>query len=183
MVLAGAPIALAIGAMVRLTSGSPIMFAGDRLGIDARVFKMYKFRTMTVGANQGAAVTRDADERVTAFGRFLRKWKLDELPQLINVVQGTMSLVGPRPESPRYLSVYTGERLTVLTVKPGITGPTQLAFRHEEKILRQGDFEDYYRDVLLPQKLALDLEYVRNRSLARDMKLILATARRIVERE
>jgi lipopolysaccharide/colanic/teichoic acid biosynthesis glycosyltransferase len=94
-----------------------------------------------------------------------------------------MSFVGPRPESPAYLDSYNQEQLGVLSVKPGITGPTQLAFRHEEAILRQANFEEYYTSVLLPRKLSLDLDYVRNRSLVGDMKLLLDTAGRIIERK
>jgi lipopolysaccharide/colanic/teichoic acid biosynthesis glycosyltransferase len=177
------PIVFVTGVAVRLSSGSPIFYAGDRLGRHARVFKIYKFRTMSTGSDHGAGVTRDSDPRVTPIGRLLRQWKLDELPQLINVLKGDMSVVGPRPESPSYLDDYTGEQRQVLSVKPGITGPTQLAYRHEEKILRGRDFEEYYRKVLLPRKLDLDLQYVQTKSLTTDIKLILATVRRIAERE
>jgi lipopolysaccharide/colanic/teichoic acid biosynthesis glycosyltransferase len=124
----------------------------------------------------GAALTHGGDPRVTRAGRFLRKWKIDELPQLINVARGEMSLVGPRPEAPGYVAHYTAEQRRVLEVKPGITGLTQVRFRHEEALLRRcADPEKDYIEKIMPQKLAIDLEYIEDRSFLTDLKLILGT--------
>jgi lipopolysaccharide/colanic/teichoic acid biosynthesis glycosyltransferase len=140
---------------------------------------MYKFRTMVVNADQmGSALTHGGDPRVTRVGRFLRQWKLDEIPQLINVVRGEMSFVGPRPESPGYVEYYTPEQRQVLQVKPGITGLTQVKFRHEETLLsRYTNREEAYIGTIMPQKLSLDLEYVENHTFRSDLALIVRTFR------
>ncbi|MFZ1551113.1 MAG: sugar transferase, partial [Anaerolineae bacterium] len=129
-----------------------------RVGQDGRPFRLYKFRSMIVGTDrQGPGITATGDPRITRVGRFLRRAKLDELPQLINVLLGDMSLVGPRPEDPRYVAFYTPEQRRVLSVHPGITSPASLAYRHEEQLLAGEDWETHYRTRVLPAKLALDL--------------------------
>jgi lipopolysaccharide/colanic/teichoic acid biosynthesis glycosyltransferase len=153
-----------------------------RVGRDGQPFTMLKFRTMHVGADAGAGITGAADARVTRLGRRLRAARLDELPQLINVLRGEMSLVGPRPESPRYVRYYTPEQLAVLRVRPGITGPTQLRFRDEAARLTAADVEAQYVGELLPAKLASDLEYVRTRTLWGDIAILLETVRLAVRR-
>jgi lipopolysaccharide/colanic/teichoic acid biosynthesis glycosyltransferase len=171
------PLFLIVAVLIKLESAGPIFYKGDRIGKDGVPFKIFKFRTMVINADQmGAALTHGGDPRVTRAGRFLRKWKIDELPQLINVVRGEMSLVGPRPESPGYVAHYTQEQRRVLEVKPGITGLTQVKFRHEEVLLsRCADPEKDYIEKIMPHKLAIDLEYIEDRSFPTDLKLILDT--------
>lgn len=176
------PVVAAISMVILISSGPPVLYLGDRLGVGGKVFRMYKFRTMQVGADRGAAITGKGDSRVTPIGRLLRRWKLDELPQLLNVIRGEMSMVGPRPEAPRYLADYSPAQRQVLTIRPGITGVSQLAFRHEELLLSTGDFERQYRQELLPKKLDLDLQYTKNRTLQLDLKLIAATVAAILSR-
>jgi lipopolysaccharide/colanic/teichoic acid biosynthesis glycosyltransferase len=172
-----APILLIVGILVNLDSRGPVFYRGDRIGKDGRPFKMYKFRTMVVNADRmGSALTHGGDPRVTRMGHILRKWKIDEIPQLINVVRGEMSLVGPRPEAPCYVKHYTPEQKQVLKAKPGITGLTQVHYRHEETLLSQcTDREEEYIRAILPQKLAMDLQYLENQSLFLDLRLILQT--------
>lgn len=175
------PLMLALGLWVRLDSAGPALYRGKRVGKDGRPFLMYKFRTMVEEAErQGPAVTYRDDPRVTRAGRFLRRTKLDELPQFLNVVKGEMSLVGPRPEDPSYVALYDREQRQVLTVRPGITGPTQLEYRNEASMLQGSSVENEYVTRIMPQKLKLDLEYVRNRSLALDLKILGRTATTIL---
>ncbi|HUS16727.1 MAG TPA: polysaccharide biosynthesis protein, partial [Chloroflexia bacterium] len=142
---------------------------------------VFKFRTMIVDADQaGSAITAAGDARITSMGRWLRRTKLDELPQLLNVVRGEMSLVGPRPEDPRYVAFYTPEQRRVLCVRPGITGAASLTYRNEEALLTGPDWERAYREDVMPAKLALDLAYLTRRTLLSDMGLILQTVSALV---
>lgn len=172
------PLILVIGTLIKLDSPGPVLYRGDRIGQGGAPFKILKFRTMVVNADKmGPALTHGGDPRVTRMGRFLRNWKIDEIPQLINVVRGEMSLVGPRPESPGYVRHYTPEQRQVLRVRPGITGYTQIRFRHEETLLAQfTDREEAYLRVIMPHKLALDLEYLEKRTFITDLALIAQTA-------
>lgn len=175
-----APIWAIVSLAILILDGSPVLYRGPRLGKHALVFGMYKFRTMRVGADSiGPGITGAGDIRTTRVGHFLRTWKLDELPQLVNVLEGHMSLVGPRPEDPRYLPNYSERQREVFRVRPGITGPTQIMFRNEEKILTSSDVEEQYRSELLPMKLDLDLKYVETATLLTDMRLTLRTLRDI----
>jgi lipopolysaccharide/colanic/teichoic acid biosynthesis glycosyltransferase len=178
-------LSLVIGVLalvVRLTSPGPAFFRQQRVGRGGELFWIYKFRTMRVN-NTGPQVTGGADPRITPVGAWLRRWKLDELPQLWNVVKGDMALVGPRPEVPRYVAHYTPEQREVLSVPPGITGTTQLRYRNEEELLRDAaDPEALYLSVILPAKLASDLEYVHHRSAWTDLQLILETFTRVLGR-
>lgn len=165
-----------IGLIVRLSSPGPVFYKATRVGRDGKLFKVYKFRSMVVNADKlGPRVTGADDPRITRIGRFLRNTKLDELPQLINVLRGEMSLVGPRPEDPSYVKLYTPEQRAVLSVRPGITGAASVTYRHEEALLAGADREHRYIQEIMPSKLAIDLEYVRNVSLARDIKIITET--------
>ena len=171
------PLLLFLALWVKLDSPGPILYRGKRVGLDGRPFFMYKFRTMVQGAERrGPAVTYRDDPRITRAGRFLRRTKLDELPQLLNVLKGEMSLVGPRPEDPSYVELYTPEQRQVLSVKPGITGPTQLEYRDEASMLHGESVDEEYVTRIMPKKLKLDLEYVRNRSLMLDLKILWRTA-------
>ena len=163
--------------LAKLQSKGPVFYKAKRVGKDEAVFEMYKFRTMVVNADTlGGSLTTYRDTRITSIGRFLRWTKLDELPNLINVIKGEMSLIGPRPEAPDYVKHYTEVQKQVLQVKPGMTGPSQLANRDEEEKLKgQRDAEHYYITELMPKKLALDLHYVATQSIASDIGWLLKT--------
>jgi lipopolysaccharide/colanic/teichoic acid biosynthesis glycosyltransferase len=176
------PVLAVIAILVKRDSPGPVFYGGERIGQHGRPFRMVKFRSMVVGADrQGPAITHGADPRVTRIGAHLRRSKLDELPQLWNVLRGEMSLVGPRPEVPRYVALYAPEQRQVLQVRPGMTGLTQLAYRKEEEQLSPATWEEDYVHVLLPQKLALDLEYVRRQSTALDLQILARTAWLVVQ--
>lgn len=169
------PVFAAIALAIKLSSPGPVLFRQQRVGRNGRLFWLYKFRTMRPDPG-GSLLTAAGDPRITPVGRWLRHRKLDELPQLWNVLRGDMSLVGPRPEVPTYVRLYSPEQHGVLSVRPGITGPTQVRFRREERLLAaHHDPEAYYVTTLMPAKLAIDLEYVRNRSLLGDVGLLLET--------
>lgn len=170
------PLFLLVGLWIKLDSPGPVFYRAARVGRNGAPFRLYKFRSMVAGADrQGPGITATGDARVTRVGRFLRSTKLDELPQLINVLKGEMSLVGPRPEDPRYVALYTPEQCCVLAVRPGITSAASLAFRHEEQLLAGEDWETLYREQVLPAKLAIDLDYQDRRKLWSDLALILRT--------
>ncbi len=173
------PFFLAIGLAVKLTSAGPAFYKAERVGQGGRLFKLYKFRTMYLDADRrGPGITTRDDPRITRVGRFLRRTKLDELPQLINVLRGEMSLVGPRPEDPRYVALYTPQQRQVLAVRPGITGPASLHYRDEETLLGGEDWETTYVKQILPEKLAKDLAYLWHRTFWTDLALILKTVLR-----
>ena len=175
------PVFLVIAILVKLTSRGPVFYRQNRVGRDARIFRILKFRSMVVDADRrGLGITTAEDERVTPFGKILRELKLDETPQLWNVLKGDMSLVGPRPELASYVAQYTPEQLRVLTVKPGITDIASIRYRHEERLLeRSADPDELYLRLVLPHKLTLNLEYIDRMSFAFDLKLILQTLRSI----
>jgi len=171
------PLMLALAICIKLDSTGPVLYRGRRVGKDGEPFQMYKFRTMVVEADRiGPPLTYREDPRITRVGGFLRRTKLDELPQLINVLKGEMSLVGPRPEDPSYVAHYTAEQREVLRVKPGITGATQLEYRDEASMLEARTADAHYLSEIMPEKLELDLLYVYNRSLAVDFKILWQTA-------
>lgn len=171
-----APLFASIALAVKWSSPGPAFYRAERVGRNRRLFTLYKFRTMVSGADrQGPGITARDDPRTTRVGRLLRRSKLDELPQLINVFKGEMSLVGPRPEDPRYLKHYTPEQLKLLELKPGLTSPASLAFRHEERLLSGPDWESTYTREVLPKKLQIELDYLQGRSLSQDLGIILRT--------
>jgi len=169
---------LIIAVLIKLDSPDPIFYRAPRVGKDGRLFRMYKFRTMVADAEKiGPAITVDQDPRITRIGAFLRGSRLDEIPQLINVLCGEMSMVGPRPEAPYYVEKYSSEQRQVLRVKPGMSGPAQIAFRHEEEMLTNPEaLDDEYMNVILPPKLAMDIEYIERRSFMLDVRILLQTA-------
>lgn len=172
------PLLLAVAVWVKLDSRGPVMFRQERVGRFGVPFRIHKFRTMRVDApTLGPQITIGDDARITRSGRWLRASKVDELPQLWDVLRGAMSLVGPRPEVPRYVALYPDAlRELVLSVRPGITDPASLSFRNESDLLaRAADPEREYVEVVMPMKLGLAADYVRNASLAGDIRLILAT--------
>jgi lipopolysaccharide/colanic/teichoic acid biosynthesis glycosyltransferase len=178
------PVFGAIALAVKAYDRGPVFHRAERIGRDGKPFRLYKFRSMVVNADRmGPGVTAGSDDRITPIGRRLRHWKLDEFPQLINVLRGEMSLVGPRPEAPGYVRHYTDEQRRVLEVRPGITGVSQLEFRHEEALLAgRSDVEEYYLTVVMPAKLSLDLRYVDERTTGRDLLLIFRTLAAIAGR-
>ena len=161
----------------RLTGDTgPVFFRDTRVGQGGRPFRILKFRTMH--AADGPGITFHDDPRITRVGRFLRRTKLDELPQLVNVLRGEMTVVGPRPESPDYVDWSDPIQRAVIDLKPGITGPSQLAYLHEEESLVD---DVQYRNVVLPRKLSMDRAYAKRASPRRDLKIILATIRALVQ--
>lgn len=175
------PIVLAAAVASKVDSPGPAFYVATRVGIGGRTFRIFKIRTMRVSAG-GPGVTAGDDPRITRVGRFLRRTKIDELPQLLNVLVGDMSLVGPRPEDPAYVSLYTPEQRGVLSMRPGITGPAVLDFIDEEEVLRGGDAEATYVKTVMPQKLAADLQYVRSASFTGDLRLIGRTFATLLKR-
>ena len=176
LALLGLPLVL-LALLVRATSSGPALFRQPRVGRGGKLFHIWKLRTMVDGAAaMGPAVTVDGDPRVTRFGRFLRKTKLDELPQLVNVWLGDMSFIGPRPEVPKYVSQYAAENLVVLAVRPGISDPASIQFRDEEAVLAQlPDRERGYVNEILPRKLALARDYVHSQTFFGDLYLLCRT--------
>jgi lipopolysaccharide/colanic/teichoic acid biosynthesis glycosyltransferase len=163
--------------LVKGEDGGPVWFRQERIGLGGRPFRMWKFRSMVVDAERkGTAITVGADGRITRVGRWLRRTKVDELPQLINVLAGTMSLVGPRPEVRRYTELYSPEQNAVLAIKPGVTDPASIKYRDENDILAASqDPEHYYIQVIIPDKIRINLEYARQATLWSDTLVILRT--------
>jgi lipopolysaccharide/colanic/teichoic acid biosynthesis glycosyltransferase len=178
------PILLIIAIVVALGSPGGAFFRQVRVGRDGREFLLLKFRSMRQGSEAlGQITVGQRDPRITGVGHFLRSSKLDELPQLINILRGDMSLVGPRPEVPRYVALYTPEQRQVLSVRPGLTSLASIAYINENEVLgNSADPERTYREVVMPAKLALDMRYVRERSLLLDLRIIGSTAGRLLNR-
>ncbi len=172
------PALIIIALAIKKTSEGPVFFRQIRVGRNERPFRIMKFRTMTVDAPlRGPQITMGADPRITPIGTVLRRYKLDELPQLFNVVWGDMSLVGPRPETPDYVALYPqDERREIFQVRPGITDNASIIFSNESELLgRAEDPLDYYVSTILPKKRALYLDYVRNRSFFGDIAIVWRT--------
>jgi len=172
-----APFFIVIALLVKLTSKGPVFYAQKRIGIAGKGFDLLKFRTMFVGADKKGLLTVGAnDSRITKVGLFLRKYKLDELPQLINVLNGTMSFVGPRPEVEKYVKMYTEKQRVILNVRPGITDFSSIYFRNESDLLSQSaDPEEFYIQRIMPQKIRLNKVYIHNQSVQLDIQIILKT--------
>jgi lipopolysaccharide/colanic/teichoic acid biosynthesis glycosyltransferase len=171
------PLFAVIALLIKRDSDGPVFYRGVRIGKGGKLFKMYKFRTMVVNADKiGGCSTPDDDPRLTRVGRFLRRYKLDELPQLIDVLRGEMSLVGPRPQVKWIVDLYTLEERQLLTVRPGITDPASLRFVNHGEILKGStDPQRVYFEKIHPEKMRLSLEYFRTRSFWMDIKIILKT--------
>lgn len=168
------PLLAVLAVIVRATSRGPALYRQVRVGRDGEPFEIYKLRTMQVGADRvGPNVSATGDPRITTVGRVLRAWYLDELPQLLNVVKGDMDLVGPRPETPEHVALYSPGERRVLSVRPGLAGPSTLGFMDEAAMLAGVDDPvRHYRSVLLHQRVALDLGYLEQRSLTYDVRLL-----------
>lgn len=171
------PFFMAVALVIKLSMPGPVFFRQVRIGHQGKPFKILKFRSMRV-SDEESSITLESDSRITPFGRFLRRSKIDELPQLWNILKGEMSLVGPRPDVPAYASKLEGEDRIILSVKPGITGPDSLAFPNEERLLAtQPDPEKYYHEVIYPEKLRINREYTRNRTFRHDLLILWKTFR------
>lgn len=171
------PLFLLIGIWIKLDSAGPIFYRQVRVGRNNKDFRIFKFRSMRTDADKGSLVTIGGrDPRITRSGYFIRKFKIDELPQLINVFVGDMSIVGPRPEVRHYVNYWTPEQMHVLDVRPGITDPASIRYRNENELLGKAeDPEQYYIDVVMQEKIKLYLEYVEHHSFWYDIKLIFQT--------
>ncbi len=171
------PLFLILAIWIKLDSKGPVFYRQVRVGYKNKDFRIFKFRSMRVGADKGSLVTIGGrDPRVTKSGYWIRKFKLDELPQLINVFIGDMSLVGPRPEVRHYVDYWTPKQMHVLDVRPGITDPASIKFRNENELMEQAeDPEKYYIDVIMQEKIKLYLEYVEKHSFFYDLGLIFKT--------
>jgi lipopolysaccharide/colanic/teichoic acid biosynthesis glycosyltransferase len=175
------PVLVVIAVLVKLDSPGPVFYRGVRTGLHGRPFRIFKFRTMVVNAEQlGGGSTGKDDPRVTRLGRTLRRYKLDELPQLLNVLTGQMSLVGPRPELPQYTHLYTNEEQLILTVRPGITDYASLEFINLGDILGNDAPDTVYEEQVRPVKNALRIKYVKEQSLPGDLIIIARTLRRLM---
>ncbi len=171
------PLFLVLAIWIKLDSKGPVFYRQVRVGYKNKDFRIFKFRSMRVGADKGSLVTIGGhDPRVTRSGYFIRKFKFDELPQLINVFLGDMSLVGPRPEVRHYVDYWTPEQMHVLDVRPGITDPASIKFRNENELMEKAeDPEKYYIEVIMQEKIKLYLEYVEKHSFLYDIGLIFKT--------
>ena len=176
------PLFLLLAIWIKLDSKGPVFYRQVRVGYKNKDFRIFKFRSMRVGADKGSLVTIGGhDPRVTRSGYFIRKFKFDELPQLINVFLGDMSLVGPRPEVRHYVDYWTSEQMHVLDVRPGITDPASIKFRNENELMEKAeDPEKYYIEVIMQEKIKLYLEYVEKHSFWYDLGLIFKTFKVIV---
>lgn len=177
-----APLFGLVALLIKLDDGGPVFFRQKRIGYRGRPFRIWKFRTMVPGAERkGGQLTPAGDGRITRAGRFLRRAKIDELPQLINVFLGEMSLVGPRPEVARYVALYSEEQRRVLELVPGITDPASLKYRRESELLaRSADPEQRYREEIMPDKIGLNLAYAAGAGLVSDIAVILSTLTHLI---
>lgn len=175
--IALSPLFIILAIWIKLDSKGPVFYRQVRVGYKNKDFRIFKFRSMRVGADKGSLVTIGGhDPRVTRSGYFIRKFKFDELPQLINVFLGDMSLVGPRPEVRHYVDYWTPEQMHVLDVRPGITDPASIKFRNENELMEKAeDPEKYYIEVIMQEKIKLYLEYVEKHSFFYDLGLIFKT--------
>lgn len=171
------PLLIFIGLWVGLSSKGGVFYKQIRVGKNNKDFKLYKFRSMRVNSDkQGLLTVGSKDSRITKAGYFIRKYKIDELPQLINVLKGDMSFVGPRPEVRRYVDLYSEEQMKVLSVRPGITDPASIKYRNENDLLSSASNpEQYYIQHIMPDKLKINIDYINKRTFFKDIKIIFQT--------
>ena len=177
------PLFIIFSIIIKLDSKGPIMFKQNRVTENGRIFKIFKFRTMVENADKnGSQVTVENDNRVTKIGKFLRKFRLDEIPQLINILIGDMSFVGTRPEVPKYVELYTDEMKATLLMKAGVTSLASIKFKDEEKLLQMdGNIDKIYIENILPQKMQYNLEYLKRFNFFYDIKLMFMTLFAVVK--
>lgn len=169
------PLFVAVGLLIKILMPGPILFRQNRVGKDGKLFQIYKFRSMKINDEQ-ISITLEDDVRITPFGRFLRNSKIDELPQILNIIKGEMAIVGPRPDVPGYTDQLYGEDRIIMNVRPGLTGADSVVYPNEEKLLAlQENPEEYYDKVLYPSKVAINVAYVKSRSSWGDWKIIFKT--------
>lgn len=175
------PLFVIIAIWIKVDSQGPVFYKQIRVGRDNKDFQLYKFRSMRPGSDKGSLITVGGrDPRVTPSGYYIRKFKLDEFPQLINVLKGDMSVVGPRPEVRRYVDLYAAEQMQVLKVRPGITDLASIKYRNENELLESAeDPEAFYREVIMPDKLKINLEYIKDQSFVKDLSIILMTLKAV----
>ena len=171
------PVMLLAGVAVKLTTKGPLFYLQKRVGLYGKPFSIYKFRTMVVDADKYGEITvGERDPRITKVGRFLRMTRIDEFPQMLNVLKGDMTIIGTRPEVPRYVAEYTDEMMATLLLQPGASGAASIAYRHENEMLKDcEDPEQFYIDTILPDKMAINLAYLRKFSIWQDLWLMLRT--------
>ncbi|NWF90654.1 MAG: sugar transferase [Ignavibacteriaceae bacterium] len=178
------PILLIIACGVMISSGTPIFYYQERVGKNWKRFQIIKFRTMINNADKiGPGISSEDDKRITKMGKFLRKYKLDELPQLFNVLLGDMSLIGPRPEIPKYAEIYKEDYSKILKLKPGITDYASITYRNEAALLNgKAEGETFYLENILPEKITLYKKYLKDISLKTDIKILVATVKSVFVR-
>lgn len=177
------PLFLLVSIIIKCSSKGPIFYTQTRVGRHNQDFRIFKFRTMYLNADQmGLLTIGDKDSRITGVGYFLRKYKIDELPQIFNVFLGEMSFVGPRPEVRKYVALYSTRHKKVLTVRPGITDLASIEYRNESALLdKQEDSNQFYIDVIMPHKLEINLSYIENRNIFKDIYIIFTTLKAIIK--
>ena len=174
------PLIIVVSILIKLTSKGAVLFKQVRVTKDGKLFKIYKFRTMRENSEGNKQITVGNDSRITSIGHILRKTKLDELPQLFNVIKGEMSLVGPRPEVSRYVELYTEEQRKILSVPAGITDYASIYFSNESELLGKAeDPEKYYIEKIMPHKIGLNMKYINNMGILTDIKIIMLTILKI----
>jgi len=177
LMLALLPLFVLVALLVKLDSSGPVLYLAQRAGKQGKPFRLVKFRSMVTDASKlGPGITRHQDARITRVGKWLRKFKIDELPQFINVLKGEMAIVGPRPETPEIVAHYTAEQRRILSMQPGITSAASLAYRDEESLLAGEDWEAHYLQHIMPEKIRIDLQYHAQQTFWSDLKLIFQTA-------
>lgn len=175
------PVFLVISIWILLDSPGGLFYKQVRVGKNGKEFKLFKFRSMRTGADKEGQITIGNDKRVTRSGKFIRKFKIDEFPQLINIIAGDMSVVGPRPEVPKYVMMYSDEQKKVLSVRPGLSDFATIEYINEQEQLgKSTDPENLYINTIMPEKLALNLKYIQSRSFSTDLKIILKTFSSII---
>ena len=178
------PILLIIAILIKLDSKGPVLFIQGRVGKNNKDFNIYKFRTMRIASeNDGLLTLGNNDSRITKIGYFLRRYKIDEFPQLINILKGDMSFVGPRPELRYYVNFYNEDDMTIFKVRPGITGLASLKYRNEVELLKAAkDPEDFFINTIIPDKLKFNKEYIKRQNFFFDLKLILITIIKVISK-
>ncbi len=175
------PFFILFAILIKIDSAGPVFYSQMRVGKNNRDFKLWKFRSMRKSKSNQSLITIGNDERITKAGRYLRNYKLDELPQLFNIIKGDMSIVGPRPEVRKYVSMYSSEQFRVLSVKPGLTDYASLEYFNESEILEKyDDPEKAYVEIIMPAKLELNLKYIDNKKTGKDLAIITKTIGRII---
>jgi lipopolysaccharide/colanic/teichoic acid biosynthesis glycosyltransferase len=170
------PMFLVLAVRIKLFDGGPVFYRARRTGFLGAEFNLIKFRTMVINADTlGAGITVADDKRITPVGKLIRSHKLDEYPQLINIVLRNMNLVGPRPEDPRYTALYDQHQKKILNIRPGITSPASIKFKNETELLRGSEWEKKYVNEVMPKKISIDMEYFRNNTFLSDIRVILKT--------